>query len=72
MKIGIVVDNYKLEKFREELYKEGYVFTESVHAVKDKLTLITVMTVRPTAKDQIASITRAVELHFLKLKQMGN
>lgn len=61
MTAGIVVDNYKLDKFKEELTKLGYKF----HTVPfiGKNTTIKVE-FEPAQIEQISQLCKRLELHF--------
>jgi len=61
-KIGIVVDNYKLDRFKKELGKAGLKDFDVVPFTEDTSTIKV-----NTPKDRIADVKRicqSVELHF--------
>lgn len=61
-KIGIVCDNYKIEKFKEELNKGGFTELE-ITPFRDTTSTIVVMVGEIKVKE-IKRICERVELHF--------
>lgn len=61
MKIGIVADNYKLDKFKTKLKSKG--FTIDIYPFTKDTSSITIET-DEAGKKEIAKICTEVELHF--------
>lgn len=62
MKVGIVVDNYKLEKFKQELIKLGLTDFKTF-PFKESTTVIQVMT-PPNKVNDVKKMCQQLELHF--------
>lgn len=60
--IGIVADNFKVEKFKKELLKEGFSEISTAPFMSDTTT-ITIKTTLDKV-EQIYKICKRVELHF--------
>jgi len=59
---GIVTDNFKLEKFKNELTAKEFTYT--VHPHGAGMSLIKVSIVTPQEKLTLAKLCKEVELHF--------
>lgn len=66
MKIGIVVDNYKVSTYQKRLEKERFVYES--HPWKQDLTSIIVKSDDPSAKDKVESICTELENYFFALR----
>ena len=66
-KIGIVCDDYKLEKFKLELVLKGYINFKFVPSPAKSTTTIIIDTT-PDKIDEIKKICQEVEAHFTALK----
>ena len=65
-KIGIVINNYKVAKFKQELAAAGFVDYEVIY-FKDNLTTIKInvpVDQFEKSKDQVVKICALTELHF--------
>lgn len=69
-KIGIAADNYKLEKFREELTAKGFVIIYESPFTKNT-TMLKVLA-HETQVMEVKTICIAVEAHFNSIKAKQN
>lgn len=61
IKVGIVADNYKVDKFTEELTRAGYAFETFPFA--GGTTLLKVR-VAPQQVDNVRRLCQTIEIHF--------
>lgn len=61
-KVGIVVDNYKLKKFKSELTDKGYTDFTISKFTKDTTSIM--VQVEDDKVDDIARLCKRLELHF--------
>jgi nitrogen regulatory protein PII len=61
-KVGIVADNYKVEKFKQELTKAGYPDFDIHPFTKDNTTIR--VNVPDDKVNEIMKICKKIELHF--------
>ena len=61
-KIGIIADNYKLEKFKKELTKKGFTDYSIEPFTKDTSTICVVAD--ENRLGQIKALCQVVEMHF--------
>lgn len=65
-RVGIVCDNYKLEKFKEKLNEKGFT-NYTITSYQQKTSLISVV-VRNKNVLQVYNICKQVEAHFKIMK----
>jgi hypothetical protein len=61
MKVGIVVDDYKLPKFREALNKKGFVFTDKPFT-KDVTAIF--LHIQPSQLNEVKKICVEQQINF--------
>ncbi len=66
-KIGIVCDDYKLEKFKLELVLKGYIHFKLIPKATENTTAIIIDTTIDKV-EEIRKICQEVEAHFTALK----
>jgi hypothetical protein len=62
-KVGIVCDNYKVDRFKQELTAKGFTDFDVTPYKKNETTLIRV-NVADDQVNEVAKICKQVELHF--------